>query len=125
MAGSQALPLDPIHDALEKLRFRAEVEEHRLAVERGWEIGKDARVSAVGKFFNVVAGAELGIVITGDLLKDQWWHDHSQDGTSPAQKQKVAFEFQSWIKVGFVTFINAAVERSVRNLLRALDSSVA
>jgi hypothetical protein len=125
MAGPAALPLDPIHDALEKLRFRTEAEQHRLAVERGWEIGKDARVSAVGKFFNVVAGAELGIVITGDLLKDQWWHEHSQDGTSPDQKQKVAFEFQNWIKVGFVTFINAAIESSFRNLLRAVDPAVA
>jgi hypothetical protein len=64
-------------------------------------------------------------VITGDLLKDAWWHEHAQDGTSPAQKQKVALEFQSWIKVGFVTFVNAAIESSFRNLLRALDPSVA
>jgi len=39
-------------------------------------------------------------------------HEHAQDGTSPAQKLKVALEFQRWIKVGFVTFINAAVEGS-------------
>jgi hypothetical protein len=125
MEGSSSRPLDPIHEALEKLRFRAEAEEHRLAAAHGWDVGKDARITAVGKFFNVVAGAELGIVITGDLLKDNWWHEHAQDGTSPAQKQKVAFEFQGWIKVGFVTFINAAIESSFRNLLRALDPAVA
>jgi hypothetical protein len=125
MASSASLALDPIHDGLEKLRFRAEAEEHRLATERVWEMGKDARVAAIGKFFNVVAGAELGMVITGDLLKDQWWHEHAQDGTSPSQKQKVALEFQSWIKVGFVTFVNASLESSFRNLLRALEPSVA
>ena len=73
MEASSTLPLDPIHEALVTLRFRAEAEEHRLASCYGWNIRKDARITAVGKFFNVVAGAEPGIVITGDLLRDNWW----------------------------------------------------
>ena len=75
------LLLDPIHDRLERLRRQAREEEARLHGMHGWVLGRDARVTSVGKFFNVAAGAELGIVLVGDLLKDDWWQSHAQEGT--------------------------------------------
>lgn len=121
----EVLALDPIQDRLERLRMKAHCVATQLSSERGWDARKDARLTAVGKFFNAVMGAELGVVFLGELNDKAWWQAKSADGSVPPDMGKLAFEFHNWIKVGLLTFVNANLESSFRHILRALDPGAA
>ncbi len=87
-----------------------------------WDKAKDVRLTLLAKCVNVLNSTQLGIVhIQFNLTQKQWWNSISKSPIADADMQIYLNEFDMFIKLGFLQFLFASIESSLRLIVKAVD----
>jgi hypothetical protein len=87
-----------------------------------WDKVKDARLTLLSKCVNVLNSTQLGMVhIQFNLTQRQWWTSISKSPIADADIQIYLNEFDMFIKLGFLQFLFASIESSLRLIVKAID----
>jgi hypothetical protein len=89
-----------------------------------WDVIRDARLTGFSKAINVLNSTQLGLVHIRFHLTDRgWWNTISRTPISEADLTIYVAEFDMFVKLGFLQFLFASLESSLRAFLRAIDPS--
>jgi hypothetical protein len=87
-----------------------------------WNKDKDVRFTLFAKCVNVLNSTQLGMVhIQFNLTQKQWWTSISKKPIPDADIQIYLNEFDMFIKLGFLQFLFASIESSLRLIVKAID----
>jgi hypothetical protein len=115
---------DVLTQNLQELKERVfHDKEHLTSANASWDVQRDARIIALGKFINIVERTQFGVHLLGKLLDEDWYQTNLDHPTQqePDYKLILTVEFEKSTKYNFGMSLFILIESSLRVFLRAID----